>query len=439
MRTTFSGTIQKLGAFGALLIALCGSLFAQNVGQNFGRTLDPVVTVDHGPNTPVQQKKPYVVLVSLDGFRYDYAQRYGARNLEALAARGASAPQGMIPSFPSLTFPNHYTMVTGLYPAHHGIVANAFYDPARHQRYAFNDPITGNDGSWYGGTPLWVLAEQQGMRTACFFWPGSEAEIAGGRPSYYQRFNNKYPDGQRIDQVIAWLHLPSAERPHFVTLYFSKVDTVGHEFGPESPQTADAVRQADGLIGRLASELDRLPIPVDLFVVSDHGMAAIEGDWINLDRYAGLAEFETDGPLLYPKSNDAAERAYQQLRGASSKFVVYRRNEVPPELHYDGNSRAGDPVVVATGPYAIRALAPRNSSNDKPPLKGGHGFDPRRVPSMRTIFYAAGPDIRPGIAVAPFENVHLYPVIAKILGLRMGPIDGDPKVLEGILKRRAGN
>ncbi|MGD0367945.1 MAG: ectonucleotide pyrophosphatase/phosphodiesterase, partial [Acidobacteriaceae bacterium] len=131
-----------------------------------------VITVYHGPNAEAQQSKHYVVLVSLDGFRYDYARKYGAKHLLGIAARGASVPEGMIPAYPSLTFPNHYTLVTGLYPEHHGIVGNQFYDPARKERYSYSDSKTNADGSWYGGTPLWSLAEKQGMRSACFFWPG---------------------------------------------------------------------------------------------------------------------------------------------------------------------------------------------------------------------------------------------------------------------------
>ncbi len=431
MRTTLLEIIKRAFVFSLLLIVVRGPALAQNPGQNIA----PVITVDHGPNAPAQQKKPYVVLISLDGFRYDYAQRYGATNLQALAARGASAPQGMIPSYPSVTFPNHLSIVTGLYPEHHGIVANSFYDPVRKQRYTIAD----NDGSWFRGIPLWVLAERQGMRAACFFWFGSEAEIDGGRPSYYLKFDEKIPDNKRIDQIVAWLQLPEDRRPHFITLYFGSVDHFGHEFGPESPQTAEAVRHVDESIGRLAKELTKLPLAIDLFVVSDHGMATVEGDWINLDRYADLSDFETSGSLLYPKREDAAEKAYQQLKGASDKFMVYRRSAFPPELHYDRNPRAGDPIVVAAGPYAIRAHAPRNSSDEKPPPKGNHGYDPRGMMAMRASFYAAGPDIRPGVTVAPFENVNIYPLIAKILGLRNGPVDGDLKVLESILNVRAGN
>jgi predicted AlkP superfamily pyrophosphatase or phosphodiesterase len=387
-----------------------------------------VIDVDHGPNAAAQQAKPYVVLVSLDGFRYDYAAKYGATNLAQVAAEGASAPEGMIPSFPSVTFPNHLTLVTGLYPEHHGIIENNFYDPARKQRYASRD-ATVQDGTWYTGTPLWVLAEKQGMRSACFFWPGSEAEIDGMHPSHYIHYDGEIPDEKRIEQVIAWLKLPAAERPHFITLYYSQPDSAGHETGPESPETAEAVRHVDGLIGILAADLKALKLPVDLIVVSDHGMATVEGNWIDLDKFTDLSQFVTDGSLLYAPSEEAAARAYQQLRGASDKFVVYRRADVPAHLHFNGNARSGDPVVIPTGPYMIRAHASEMPEAVQPKIKGEHGYDPSQMKSMRAIFYAMGPDIRPGIKVPSFENVEVYPFIAKILGLRIGAIDG---LLDGL-------
>jgi predicted AlkP superfamily pyrophosphatase or phosphodiesterase len=430
MNILFAGGRMRLPArftgrvFGllALLLATCGAIYFQGASQ--------VITVDHGPNDAAQQTKPYVILVSLDGFRYDYGQKYGAKNLLALAARGASAPQGMIPSYPSITFPNHYAIVTGLYPEHHGIVAMTFYDPLRKQHYSFRDPQTATDGTWYGGVPLWSLAEKQGMRTACFFWPGSEAEIAGARPTYYLKYDDNFPDEKRVDQVIDWLRLPDAQRPHFITLYYASVDHAGHQYGPDAPETKDAVHHVDEIVGRLEAEIAKLPLRVDVIVVADHGMENEEGDWINLDKYADLSEFETDGPLLYPKSEAAAEVAYEKLRGASDKFTVYRRSQMPKELHYDSNPRAGDPIVVPNGPYAIRAHVPPGDFGLRPPTKGVHGYDPYKMITMRAIFYAAGPDIRPGTTVAPFENVNIYPAIAKILGLSYAPIDGNLRELD---------
>src|SRR6267143_1517988 len=366
------------------------------------QSLAPVIEVPNPPNAAAHLSKPYVVLVSLDGFRYDYTERYGAKNLLDMALRGVSAPNGMIPSYPSVTFPNHYTIVTGLYPEHHGIVANNFYDPERKEKYSFSDPKTNADGSWYGGTPLWVLAEQQGMRSACLFWPGSEAEIQGKRPSYYLHFDDKFPDEQRVQQILAWLRLPAKERPHFITLYYSNVD------------------------------LARLGLSVDLIVVADHGMEAAQGGWIALDKWADLSQFETSGPLLYAKSEADAEMAYNSLLGATDSFEVYRRAKMPESLHFDSNPRVGDPVVVPTGPFSIVAHVP---SNLMMPPQGAHGYDPDTMPSMKAIFYAAGPEIRAGLTVAPFENIHLYPLIAKILGLQIGPVDGQLRVLEGVLKK----
>jgi predicted AlkP superfamily pyrophosphatase or phosphodiesterase len=388
-----------------------------------------VIHVDHGPNAPAQQSKHYVVLVSLDGFRYDYAAKYGAPNLQHIAAEGASAPEGMIPSFPSVTFPNHYSIITGLYPEHHGIVANNFYDPVRKQTYESNKVESVSDGTWYGGDPIWLVAEKAGMRTACFFWPTSDADIQGMHPTDYLHYDGKIPNEQRIDQVIAWLKLPPEQRPHFLTLYFADTDHIGHEDGPESPQMGETVRKVDALVGKLLAGLKPLQLPVDVIIVSDHGMETVQGDWINLDRYTDLSQFVTVGSLLYAPNEDAAARAYQQLHGASDKFAVYRRADVPAHLHANENPRAGDPVVMPTGPYLIRAHATESSGMASPIAKGQHGYDPSQMKSMRAIFYAVGPDIRAGVKLEPFENVDLYPFIARILGLKIGAIDGEIRPL----------
>lgn len=408
---------------------------------SYGQGIAPVITVDHGPNAPQQLAKPYVILVSLDGFRCDYAKKYHAEHILALAAQGAGAPEGMLPAYPSITFPNHYTIVTGLYPEHHGLVANNFYDPARKETYSYRDAKAVGDGTWYGGTPLWVLAEQQGMRSASFFWVGSEADIQGVRPSYYLKFDGSFPNGKRVEQVLAWLHLPPEQRPHFITLYFSDTDTAGHRYGPDSRQVEDAVHELDGQIGKLEDGIKESKLPVDLIVLADHGMAEVKGSPIHLDQY-GLNTAWVDpiiGSSLYAKSEDDAQKAYGALRGKSDKFVVYRRAQVPAYLHFDSNPREGDPVVVPTGPYYI-SVAADPSGAEHPPV-GMHGYDATHMPEMRALFVAFGPDIRSGVMLEPFENVDVYPLIAKILGLDIthlqnGPIDGKLGVLEGILKTK---
>lgn len=418
--------LSSLTAFFAFVLLSIGSLFAQQAL--------PVLTVDHGPNAQPMVSRHYVVMVSLDGFRYDFLKKYGATHLLAIGKHGATSPEGMIPSYPSLTFPNHLSLITGLYPEHHGIVANSFYDPQRKERYSIYDPKAVTDGSWYGGVPLWSLAEKQGMRTACFFWPGSDAEIAGERPSFYLKFDDKIEDETRVKQILAWLRLPESSRPHFLTLYYSNVDHAAHTFGPDSPQTEAAVKHVDELVGELEAGLEATQLPVDLVVVSDHGMQKVDRNWITLDKYADLSNFETAGPQLYPKTDADAAKAYQKLKAASADFFVYRRKDVPAGLHFDSNPREGDPVVVANGPFEIRAHGPAPGKEDKAPTVGAHGFDPRKFITMRGIFLAEGPDIKPGVTLQPFENVNVYPFVAHILGLEVGKIDGSFNVLSGALK-----
>lgn len=409
-------------------------------GACWAQTPAPVIVADHGPNAAQQVSKHYVVLVSLDGFRYDYAKIYEAKHLLALAAEGASAPDGMIPSYPSLTFPNHYTIVTGLYPEHHGIVANSFFDPARAASYSMSKPDAVTDGSWYGGTPLWVLAEEQGMRSACFFWPGSEAEIQGERPAYYLHYDGKVPNEARVKQVLDWLQLPPERRPHFITVYFSDVDHAGHEYGPGSAQVKAAVHSLDETVGQLAEGLRGLKLPIDLIVLADHGMARYQGEEVDLTRFDPGIRSQAriaGNTLIYANSEADAQTIYEDLRGKSDKFEVFRRAQMPAYLHYDSNPREGDPIIVENGPFPMAFLDPKE--HHPTTTLGNHGFDPKRVPEMKATFIAEGTDIKAGVTLQPFENVNVYPLIAHILGLDIsrlatGPIDGNFSVLRPILK-----
>jgi len=428
----------------SLFALVLGLSATQMAGQQASiNSVLPLVHVDHGPNSSKAQKQHYLVLVSLDGYRWDYATRENATNLLALGKQGVWAPQGMLPSFPSLTFPNHFTIVTGLYPEHHGLVANSFYDATKDARYAIKNDDAVNDGSWYSGVPLWSLAESQGMRTACLFWPGSEAEIAGYRPTWYARFDSKTEGSHqveqaRIDDAVALLKLPAAERPHLITIYYPQPDHQGHAYGPDADETRAAERRMDTMVGKLKAALDSTGLPIDLVVLSDHGMVKVEGDWVTLDKFADLKGFQSSGFLLYGKTEEDRARVYDQLKKASSQFVVYRRKDVPRELHYNENPRIGDPVVIPTGPYAIRAREFFGGKDDRSPTLGMHGFDPHTMPEMKASFFAAGPDIVTGKTVAPFENVNLYPWLAHMLGLTAPKSDGSLNVLAGTL-RDGGN
>ena len=400
----------------------------------------PLTQAEHAPNSAAAQKAHYLVLVSLDGFRWDYAKRDGATHLLALGKRGVSAPEGMLPSFPSLTFPNQFTIVTGLYPEHHGLVADSFYDPERKANFSGSDPENAADGRWYSGVPLWTLAERQGMRTACIFWPGSEAEIAGNRPTWYAHFDGKKSGSEAVQQasiedVLQLLHLPETDRPHLIALRFAEPERQASQFGPDAAETRAAIRKMDAKIAKLKAALESTGLPINLVVVSDHGTAKIEGDWIDLANSADLTGFKTAGYLLYGETEAERARVYEQLKHVSSQFKVYRRKDVPAGLNYSKNPREGDPVVIATGPYALRA---KESSTERPNA-GGAGFDPRQVPEMKGIFFAEGPDIAAGKTVAPFENVNLYPWMAHILGLNPPKTDGSLNILAGTLRDNGGD
>lgn len=412
-------------------------LLAVTVSAGFVIAQDPtpVITVQNPPNTTAQQKKHYVVLISLDGFRYDYPRIYGAPHLLKMGTKGVSAPNGMLPAYPSLTFPNHISIITGLYPEHHGIVANSFWDPAREQTYVYTQSQSNSDGSWYSGTPLWVLAEQQGMRSACLFWPGSEAEIQGKRPSYYLHFDDKLDDEKRVDQVVAWLKLPAALRPHFITLYYSNVDHAGHGYGPDSDEVRAAVHHVDTMVGDLQAKIAQLHLPVDIVVLADHGMVKLQSEPVTLSDFADLKEFRTDGSLLYAKPDADAQETYEEfLTHPDPRFKVYRRADIPAYLHFDANPREGDPVIVPNGPFVFR-VNPSASEYDHTRPHGGHGFDPRTMPEMKAIFFAVGPDIRSGVQLKPFENVNVYPFLAEILGLTLPAVDGTLDVLLPALKK----
>jgi len=426
----------------AVMAGLAGAHLAAAQVKGFNSAL-PLVHVDNDANSEQAQSRPYVVMISLDGFRWDYAKREHATHLLALAKQGAWAPEGMLPSYPSVTYPNHVTIVTGLYPEHHGIVDNSFFDPDRQKTFKAFDPETAKDGTWYGGTPLWSLAESQGMRTACFFWPGCEAQIAGYRPTWYAESNTKTdsPEVQqaRIDDAIALLRLPAEQRPHLILMHYSAPDDEGHKYGPDAAQTRAAVLKMDAVVGNLKAALDATGLSIDVVVVSDHGMAQVPNEWITLDQFADLAGFDAVGSLLYGKSEADRERVYNQLKKASSQFMVFRRKNVPAELNYNQNSREGDPVIIATGAYAIRAHAPAAGTPDSPPHPGLHGFDPRRVPEMKAIFIATGPDIVKGKVVGAFENVNLYPWLAHLLGFSPAKNDGDINILAGALRDGGNN
>ena len=382
-------------------------------------------------------ERPYVLLISLDGFRYDYAQRYEAKNLLAFGARGVAA-KALLPSYPTTTFPNHYSIATGLYPEHHGIVENSFWDPNLQAKFQFNDSKLASDTRFWGGTPLWVLAEKQGVRAGSYFWPGSDYEIQGTRPTYWHLYDGKVTKDMQIAEVINWLKLPPDKRPHFMTLYFPDVDHEGHSFGPDAEQTKQAVQSVDKSLGDLFAKIGETGVPLNIFIVSDHGMVATSG-MVDLGKLANFEGVVTGGAgtdfKIYSADKAKIDSLYADLtKTPDDRFGVYRQADIPAHLHYTGNDRIGDLVVLSLKLFTLGVVDPKRPARANG-NKATHGFDVALVPEMKGIFYAAGPDIKAGLTVEEFENIHIYPLIAKILGLNLnGKIDGDLSVLAPILK-----
>ena len=375
------------------------------------------------PPAPVRPRA--VVLVSLDGFHPDYLDRPAAARLRELAAHGVRA-RWLRPVAPSLTFPNHYTIVTGLYPAHHGIVANSIRDTAIGYQFSIRDTAAVQDPRWWGGEPIWVTAQRQGRRTAAFFWPGTEAPIGGMHPTWYRRFDPAVPDSARVDQVLAWLRLPADSAPALVLLYLGDVDQAGHAFGPDAPQEDSAIARVDSAIGRLEDGLagSGLTDGVDLMVVSDHGMAAVDSTrTIYLDDYLdpGSIEIPELAPtlMIWPR-HGSADSVYRLLAGRNPRLTVYRRGDLPARFHFESTPRIA-PIVALAAEGSLVTTHPRARISRLP--RGMHGYDPD-LPSMRAIFLARGPSFPRGAVVPAFENVHLYPLLAELLGVVPAPTDG---------------
>ena len=390
-----------------------------------------------GVNAPETLDKPYVVLVSFDGFRHDYLDLYATPSFDRVAARGVIA-DALVPPYPSLTFPAHYTIATGLHPERHGLVGNRFYDPARGDEYSYRDRGDVEDGTWYGGEPIWVTAETQGMVAAAMLFVGTEADVGGVRPTFWTRYADRGSRRERVDQVLDWLALPPRRRPHLVTLYFSSVDGAGHRGGPASPAVAEAVEQVDAALGRLLDGIDALPHggAVSVVLLSDHGMAATRTA-VDLGAIADLRGVRAvvSGPganLFVPGGATRARAVRDDINDGTGGGSVlaggraYLRGEVPDALRYRADPRIGDVVIVAD-PGVMFELG-----GSSPPA-GMHGWDPRH-PDMHGIFLAAGPEIRPGRRIGAFESVHVYPFLARLLRLAPNPdVDGDSAVLAPVL------
>ncbi|MFZ4380976.1 MAG: ectonucleotide pyrophosphatase/phosphodiesterase [Sandarakinorhabdus sp.] len=374
-----------------------------------------------------------VILISVDGLRADYLRRGLTPNISALAARGVTTP-AMRPSFPSLTFPNHYTLVTGLRPDRHGIVNNNM-DDAVLGRFAMSIKEAVGDARWWnGGEPIWVTAERAGIPTATMFWPGSDAAIRGVRPRNWLPFDGAKPEGERVDQVLAWLDIkPQAG---FATLYFDTVDHEGHSYGPDSAEVNKALTEVDRQIGRLLAGLQARGIDANIVLVADHGMAQVSDDRrVFLDALIDTAKLKLVAGGAVAAINpapgqEAAVRA--ALVKSHPHMTCWDKAAIPAALHYGRNPRVPAIICAAEPGWMIWLSLPRPDPS-RGPLAGMHGYDPAD-PSMAAAFVAAGPGFRGGVVLPPFDNVDVHPLLLRLLGLPPMATDGNARTLAKALR-----
>lgn len=375
---------------------------------------------------------PYVVMISLDAFRWDYPLIYNTPTLDSIALAGVKAAS-LQPCFPSKTFPNHYSMATGLYPENHGIVMNSF-DDSHLGFYSLSKREAVQNAAFYGGEPIWVTAEKQGVQTACYFWPGSEAPVKGTYPGIWKQYDGRVPFEARLDSVVSWLKLPHKNRPNLILCYLQEPDGVGHNYGPESVVTQNTVESLDKLIGDFCRKLNKLACAdsVNLIITSDHGMGAISPDRVVLlhqyipNNWVKAVYGGNPAYLIRPATEAFADSILKRLQTVKH-IHGKRKNDLPESFHYSENKRIEEIVVYADSAWSVCW----NTTVTK--IGGAHGYDPRNS-DMHAIFYASGPGFKRSYVHPTFENIHLYPIIAELLGLNPSKTDGRLELVKEMLQ-----
>lgn len=369
----------------------------------------------------------YAVVLSMDGFRWDYPQKFRTPHLDSLAAQGVRA-QGFVPEFPTKTFPNHLSMATGQYPDRHGFVNNGFYDEHLGEMHLGN-PKVKFDARFYGGEPIWATAEKQGMKAATYFWVGSDVGMSGMNPTFWKRYEQDQPFEQRVDSVLHWMSLPEKQRPRLAMLYFHEPDNLNHHYGPDSPEVDSVVRYVDSLVGRLQRGLRALPHGkrINLVVVSDHGVGPIDHDrYVVFSRHLKPEWVQTiqgNNPVMNIKAVPAYYDSVYTALKAIPHLKTWKSKEVPAEFKYGSNPRTLDFTVVADSLWSLA-----RTERDVNTQKGTHGYEPTNR-DMDGIFYAQGPAFKRGYVGGRMQNLNLYGIICRVLGLRPADHDGEKEVI----------
>jgi len=392
-------------------------------------------TISRGMNN--SDSENYIILISFDAFRWDYMNKTDTPNLDYLATNGVKA-DAMIPSFPSKTFPNHYSIVTGLYPENHGIVSNTMYDPEYDATFSLGNRTEVQNGRWWDGEPIWVTAEKNGLKTLCNFWPGSEAEINAIRPTYWTEYDGNVPNEERVNIVLEYLDKPKNERPHLLTIYFSDPDDYGHLVGPDSSEINIAIQECDNRIGQLIDGLESRDLldKVNIIIVSDHGMAQLSRDRIVfLDDYLNPTNLNILNwyPVLDIWCDESkVDSIYNLIHGKNEHLTVYKKGDVPEYLHYNNNRRITPIIGILDNGWSLTSHD-YFESHESFYCGGTHGYDPVN-PDMHAFFLAHGPKLKKGVTIPEFKNIDLYSLMAEILEIEPAKTDGSISVFKNALE-----
>ncbi len=367
------------------------------------------------------KETPYVILISFDGFRWDYPDRGITPNMQLMRENGVSAIS-MQPVFPTKTFPNHISTVTGMYPENHGIIFNNITDPFDGDHYSLSNRKAVQDSKWYLGEFFWETAERQGIITASYFWPGSSIEVEHRKPTYREIYEHNRPYEQRVQGVLDWLRLPLSERPRFITLYFHETDTQGHDFGPDSPEINQAVKLLDQMLGLLLDGLRKMNMmdSTNIIVTSDHGMTNVDTKRIiDVQSLVGdyACKYYETGPVMMVQPQPAdIESIYQALKTKSQHFKVYRREDVPEYYHFSHHPFISSLVLVADLGWSLHNTKSAKRYREKHVKGGNHGYDNHQM-DMHGVFYAMGPAFKKGYRTGTVRNIDIYPLLCKIYNI----------------------
>ncbi len=383
------------------------------------------------------QQNPYTILISFDGFRWDYSNRGITPNMDTLKMRGVET-LSLRPSYPSITFPNHYSIVSGSYPEHHGILQNVFTN-IHGETYHLKDTVSVRQGKWYKREAFWTTARKHGIVTASYYWPGSEVKDKGVGPTYVMPYNHVEPHKNKTDTVIQWLSKTPKARPHFICLYFHDTDTYGHKFGPNSVEIDSAIMKMDTVIGDLTAGLKKINMldSVNIIVVSDHGMAEVSNDRVvNVEKpiLGDKYTLDGDGPFMFVfTGKDTIQTIYEKLKKNEKHYKVYLKTNMPPHYYFDDNEDIAPIIIVAEPGWVVV-----NNSSPADIIakygKGKHGYEKDWL-DMHGTFIAAGPAFKEGYKTGTVWNIDIYPLLCKMYNIPIDhKIDGDINRIRYILK-----